>query len=204
MTLYRSLRAHTFIMHPTEVPSLLLVCAAALAFGCERQHDATPTVRAFLEAVQYDDRDGAFALHIDSTSASAWCSAQFRNVLEKAQSSAAGDDCARVLGLDADELNALPDEVRLAVQISGWACGHRDGSCADYAETVFAQSWGEQPTVASRPAGYEVRRVFGEDDRAVAYVDFVFDDGSREHRTIELSRIDEGWRVSDGFLEGPK
>lgn len=178
-----------------------LIIAAGSFVGCDREHDATPALREFLDALQYGNVDGAYSRHIDSTAQSAWCSPPFQAALRKAQTEPDKQECVRVRSMTTSDLDSLPDEVRLAVQIAGWACENPDGSCQDYAGAVFRQSVADHPLVTSKPRSYTIRRMFGEDARAVAYVDLVLSDGATEHRTFELQKIESIWHVSKGFLQ---
>ena len=90
---------------------LIVFCSLVLAAGCDREHEAAPTVRAFLDAVKYGDVDGMFDRHVDSTRQSPWCAKEFEKALSKAQRESSAD-CARLREMTAADLDALSDEMR--------------------------------------------------------------------------------------------
>lgn len=171
-----------------------------MLFACESAHPASETVQSFADALQYGDRAALFAGHVDSTDQGEFCRSEFRKLLEKAQAEVRTEDCQRVRSLTTTDLGAMADELRLAVQVTGWSCENQKGSCVDYAKTVFDQALDEHPLTKQKPKSVEVRRVFGDESSAAAYLDITSADGGVEHRTLKLKKVGVGWRVTQGFL----
>lgn len=182
------------------MPRPIAILALVLFAACDSAHPATPTVQRFLDALQYGDHAGLLAAHIDGTSQSEWCRPEFKKLLTRAQAETHSEDCQRVRSLTTSDLAAMKDELRLAVQVTGWSCEHPKGSCIDYASTVFEQALADHPLIREKPTASKIRRIFGDESTAAAYVDITHPDGSVEHRTLELKHVGEGWRISKGFL----
>lgn len=169
--------------------------------GCERAHPGTATAQAFVDALKYGDRAGMLAAHIDSTPQSDWCRAEFRGLIERAKAQTTAEDCQRVRALTATDLDAMRDELRLAVQVTGWVCEHPQDDCTSYARLVFEQALQADPLVETPPKSVTIQRVLGDESTAVAYVDLVRADGEVEHLTLQLRNIGDGWRIAGGFLD---
>jgi hypothetical protein len=181
-----------------------LLLTLLLLIACESDHPARPTVDRFVEAMQYGDVDGMLALHVDGTSSSDWCREEFRTALAKARDSVDREECRRIRSLGADDLEAMDDELRLAVQVAGWVCENPEGTCEQYAETVFRQTIEGHPLVLAPPKKISVRRVFGDEARAAAYIDLTDASGTTRHRTLELQKYGDQWRIAGGLLNEPE
>lgn len=179
--------------------SLLLL----LALGCDRTHPARPVAERFAEALRYGDVEGMLALHADGTDSSRWCREEFRTALRKAHASIDAEECQRIRSIGEHDLDRMNDELRLAVQLTGWVCEHPDGTCQGYAETVFRQALEGDPLITGELQAVTVRKVFGDEGHAAAYVDITDGSGETSHRTLQLDRIGDSWRVSAGLLDEP-
>lgn len=176
-----------------------IILAIAVLCGCEQSHPANPDLQAFLDALEFGDRETLFELHLDSTTSSDWCTEKFRAIIVKAQGTRSDGDCAQIRALGESDLEQMRDELRLAVQVTAFACERPSGDCVDYGRRVFEETAATSALLVTPPASREVRRLFGDDDRAVAYVDFVLPDTSQLHRVLELRRVGERWRVTSGL-----
>lgn len=179
---------------------LIVFMFALVLSGCDRPHPAGEVTQQFSEALRYGDRDQLFTSHIDSTEQSQWCREKFKALLARAQQEARSEDCQRVRSLTSTDLAAMTDELRLAVQVTGWSCQHPRGTCVDYGRTVFEQALDEHPLVTHKPTAIEVKRVFGDDRAAAAYLDVTDANGALEHRALQLQNVEGNWRISEGFL----
>lgn len=180
---------------------LVLVLALASSIACEREHAAREDLVAFLDALEFGDVDRLFELHVDGTNFSPWCESEFRALIEKAQKQRDPEECGRLREISRSDLEAMSDELRLAVQVAAFACESPRGTCIQYGEKVFRQAVAERGVLAERPKSYEIRRLFGDDAKAAAYVELTFADGRSEQRVIELRLVGNRWRVEKGLLK---
>jgi len=177
-----------------------ILAMVVLLGACDSDHAARPDLDSFLDALEFGDVDRLFELHVDSTTFSTWCTAEFRAIIEKAQKRRDDEECARLGEIGASDLDAMADELRLAVQVAAFACQQPRGTCTEYGERVFRQAVAERGITARRPASHKVRRLFGDESKAAAYVELTFADGATEQRILEMRRLGNRWRVDKGLL----
>ncbi len=172
---------------------------ALLLLGCESAHASSEVAHSFVEALRYGDRVGLYAAHVESTDQSEWCRHEFKNLLAKARSEVEPEDCGELRAMSNADLVELPDELRLAVQVSRWTCENPAGSCRDYSRSVFEHALDGHPLVVNKPGGATIRRIVGDESHAAAYVDITTDSGV-QHVTLQMKHVGSGWRVAGGFF----
>lgn len=172
----------------------LSICLVAL-FGCDTQHEARPTLEGFLTAAQYGDAQRAFGLHMDSTRQGPYCEEAFGRLLTKARENRDEAECGRVAEVTGEDLQKLPDELRLALQVAEFTCRNPDGTCLDFARESF-----EHASEKIELEAWSIRELIGDDATAVGYVDLTLKGGKVERRTIALKKVGNDWRVRKGFL----
>ena len=179
-----------------------LLLALAVPAACERadSHAAGPALRAFLDAVQYQDFDGALALHLEASEQGIYCTAEpFEALFEEARRAARPDQCAQITAAGEEALAGVDDETRLLLQIVGFHCRHPGGSCVDYGRRLYRRHLVDFAEQGIR--GYDIRKVLGDDARAIGYVDLRMADGRTLHRSLRLRTLDGGWRVEGGLVD---
>lgn len=167
-----------------------------LLIGCERQHPATPTVEKFAGAVQYQDVERAWSLHVLSTDASQYCADSFVRVISAVKEKASDAGCEEARALTDPELEGLPTEARLIAQVTRTVCEDPTIDCTGYSRRVFESQWDAMGEIDS----LEVKKVLGDEANAAAYVDMK-SGKNVEHRTIKLVTAGEDWRVESGFFK---
>lgn len=185
--------------------ALALVLVAALWVGCKdrpAEHPAAERATSFLDAVKYGDLERASGLHVDATERGFYCESKaFGELTERAQEAATEEECERLASLGAADLERFDTEARLLVQMVRFFCESPDGDCDEYGARVL-----ESHMETSEKHGgatlfsfddFELKKVVGDDDRAVVYVD-LRDSGDEEaHETFEMRRHDDEWYVAE-------
>lgn len=193
--------------HLTARAFIASLLVAALCAGCKdngAEHPAADRARDFLEAVQYGDFESAAAMHIDGTERGFYCASQaFDASADEARRAATDEECERLEQLGSGDFERFEPEARLLVQMVRFYCEEPDGDCRDYGRRVLeshlrAVEHSEGPTPWSFEE-FELKKVVGDDDEAVAYLDLHggADAQRPTHETLTLRRVDGQWVVDD-------
>jgi hypothetical protein len=169
-------------------------------------HPAEPRAAEFLDALKYGDADRAAALHIESTANGFYCgSDRFAEVLEMARVKRSDAECARLAEAGDERLAELNAEARLLVQIVRFSCEYPKGDCAAYGEKVFKSHLAaelDRPSFHWRSGDWSIRKVMGDDNEAIVYVDLRPSQGKKAaFETLSMKRIDGQWYVAESFAD---
>jgi hypothetical protein len=192
---------------------LLLVgiatCKARTCDGEPPAHPAEASAEEFLDALKYGDASRAAALHIESTDQGFYCqSDKFEGVLELAHSKRSPAECGRLDSqhLDDQRLDKLRVEARLLVQIVRFSCAHPQGGCALYGERVLESHLAaklDASTFRWRNGDWTIRKVMGDHDEAVVYVELGAQTGQKAaFETLAMKRVGDQWFVAESFVDG--
>ena len=154
-------QGNLFFQSPRGISFTVLLTAASVFSGCsESEHEATQTVRDYLEAKRYGDLDRAFGLHTESVK-SQYCTSTFNAVMEAARKEGTPVRCAPLVAREAAGIEAVEDEIRLYLQVLHVICRHPGATCQDYAKEVFAHSFGAADSPSDGPVDLRLHRVVG-------------------------------------------
>lgn len=182
--------------------SMRLCALVFLSFSaCDRPHESSEDLHAALDAVKFGDRERVFQYHADSTDLGMWCSEQFKSVLNKAREAHDEAECGRLEGMTRQDLDAMPDELRLAVQVARFVCEDPTGECTDYARFAFFRGADADGILSGGVRDVVLRRHFGDGLHAAAYVEFHLKDGQVVQRTLKLRKLGSRWRITGGLLQ---
>lgn len=173
----------------------------------ESAHPAAERATTFLDALKYGDAGQAAALHLEGTESGFYCSEEaFVAALERASREKSDSECQRVEALSAAQLDELPQESQLLIQIVRFTCEFPDAGCSEYGERVLRSQLAERLDEVDYTWAIEdwkIKKVIGDQKSAVVYVD-ITRPGDRlqmSHETMAMKKVSGSWYISEPLLD---